>query len=263
MKSLRLLKGKVWHRRDVPAHNEFTYRVFYVSYELNEGKDIKPALFSFDRWNAMSAFSKDHGARDGSDLLMWAKGTFAAAKINVESKDTIELVTHPRVFGYVFNPISFYLLLGEKRELRAVICEVNNTFDDNHNYILAHDDLKPITKNDVFVSDKALYVSPFNTMQGGYTFSFSKSDEQFTADIVYINKGKSVLKTAVAGSYAPCTSGSVLLTYITYPMMTLMVIVRVHLQAVKLFFKKVPHTLADRPPANQGGFTKGHIRVNS
>jgi len=262
MKSLRLLKGKVWHRRDEPAHNEFTYRVFYVSYGLSEIKDAKPTLFSFDRWNVMSVFAKDHGARDGSDLLEWAQETFMAAKVLVEERDKIELVTHPRVFGYVFNPISFYLLLGENKELKAVICEVNNTFDDNHNYVLAHEDLKSITKKDVFVADKVLYVSPFNNMEGGYTFSFSKSEEQFAADIVYMKEGKSVLKTAVAGSYARCTSWSILLTYFTYPLMTIMVIVRIHWQAVKLFFKKVPHTLADRPAVNQGGFTRGYSKSN-
>jgi uncharacterized protein len=260
VKSLKLLRGKVWHRRDKPAHNEFTYRVFYASYELNEPQIVKPALFSFNRFNVMSVRETDHGTRNGSSLLTWATDTFTSAGVGVPDGSTIELIAHPRIFGYAFNPISYFLLLDAKRELRAVICEVNNTFGDNHNYVLAHEDGRVISKDDVFYADKQLYVSPFNTMRGGYTFCFKKTTAGFGSDIVYLNNDEPVLKTAVYGTYTDCTSLSILTTYITYPLMTIMVVVRIHWQAVKLFFKKVPHTLHERPAPISGGFTRGYCK---
>lgn len=259
MKSLKLLRGKVWHKREKPARNEFTYRVFYVSFELGESKSIKPRLFSFDRWNIMSVYNKDHGTR-GGDVLLWVQETFKAANVLLDTEDTIELIAHPRVFGYTFNPISYFLLLNKNKELKAVICEVNNTFGDNHNYVLAHQDMRPIKNEDVFTADKHLFVSPFNTVQGGYTFKFSKSDDGFSSDIVYLKDGEPVVKTAVAGTYSDCSSWSILYTYLAYPLMTMMVVVRIHWQAVKLFFKKVPHTLRERPTHTHGGFTRGYSK---
>jgi DUF1365 family protein len=254
------MRGKVWHRRDKPAHNEFTYRVFYVSYVLNEPQLKQPALFSFNRFNIMSVRDSDHGARDGSSLLKWAQDVFVAAGVPLLPASTIELIAHPRIFGYAFNPISYFLLNDKEGNLRAVICEVNNTFGDNHNYVLAHEDVRPIVKEDVFSADKGLYVSPFNTMSGGYTFSFRKTASSFSSDIVYLNEGEIVLKTAVSGTYTDCTSASILLTYVTYPLMTMMVVGRIHWQAVRLFFKKVPHTLKERPTPTQGGVTRGYCK---
>ncbi len=260
MKSLKLLKAEIWHRRDKPSHNEFTHRVFYVSHDLREERENVPRFFSFDRSNVMSIKQKNHGVRDGSDLLSWVKKSFIGVGVVPLENDSIEFIAHPSVFGYTFNPISFYNLLGTKGELKAVLCEVHNTFNDDHSYVLAHKDLRPIIKSDVFTAEKALYVSPFNTMNGSYTFSFEKTAEGFCADIVYWKDGEWVIKTAVAGKYSPCTSLSIIVTYVTYPLMTLMVVFRIHWQAVRLYFKKVPHTLKEKPLDERKGVTRGFIQ---
>ncbi len=45
----------------------------------------------------------------------------------------IWLQTFPRVLGYVFNPVSFWLCHDRDGLLRAVLAEVNNTFGEHHN----------------------------------------------------------------------------------------------------------------------------------
>ena len=59
-------------------------------------------------------------AREGEDPTGWR----------------ITLVTNPRVFGYVFNPASFYLCRDAAGVLRMVIVEVHNTHLERHLYTL-------------------------------------------------------------------------------------------------------------------------------
>ena len=46
----------------------------------------------------------------------------------------ILLLTHPAVFGYVFNPVSFFYCYDAAGRLVARVAEVNNTFGDRHAY---------------------------------------------------------------------------------------------------------------------------------
>ena len=52
----------------------------------------------------------------------------------------VVLMTMPRMLGYVFNPVSFWFCRDRAGALRAVLCEVNNTFGESHCYLVHHDD---------------------------------------------------------------------------------------------------------------------------
>lgn len=247
MDAIRLLKANVWHLREKPKHNEFTYSVYYLAQELGGKKEKQPKLFSFDRCNILSLHKKDLGAKDGTDWFSWVKEQYLKEGIDVELTDTVEVITHPRLFGYAFNPITFWMLLDTQKQIKAVLCEVHNTFGGNHNYILAPKDGSRIKAGDVFTAKKELYVSPFNTMEGYYTFSFSRNEKSFRADIVYCVGEDSVVKTSMAGNYTEFSSQSIVGVVIMYPLMTLLVVARIHWQAIILFIKGVPHTLQSRP----------------
>lgn len=254
-----LLKAKVWHLREEPKHNKFTYSVYYLSRRLRAKEKSKPALLSFNRFNVLSLYNKDLGKKDGTSWLPWAQGEFEKAGVRVADTDDIEVITHPRLFGYAFNPITFWVLLSEYEEIKAVLCEVHNTFGDDHNYVLAHQDGKTIQPEDIFTAPKELYVSPFNTMEGYYTFSFKRSEKEFKTDIVYYSGEKFVLKTAMSGVYTPLTSPKILGVVFSYPLMTVMVVVRIHWQALKLYAKRVRHTLRLRPSSTHGETTRGEF----
>jgi DUF1365 family protein len=71
-----------------------------------------------------------------------------------------------RVFGYVFNPASFFLCRDETGDLRMVVVEVHNTHGDRHLYTLSRE----ADATDLVASmDKDFYVSPFIEMVGRYT----------------------------------------------------------------------------------------------
>ncbi|MBT3932082.1 MAG: DUF1365 family protein, partial [Rhodospirillaceae bacterium] len=63
-------------------------------------------------------------------------------------KGKILLLAQPRIFGHVFNPVSFWLCHDDDDALCAVIAEVSNTFGDRHSYLCNHPDLRPITPTD-------------------------------------------------------------------------------------------------------------------
>jgi DUF1365 family protein len=79
---------------------------------------------------------------------------------------TLMLLAQPRTLGHVFNPVSFWLAHDKQRRLRAVISEVSNTFGDRHSYLCAHDDHRPITREDTLSAQKIFHVSPFQPIEG-------------------------------------------------------------------------------------------------
>ena len=89
------------------------------------------------------------------------------------------LMAPPRLFGYYSNPVSFWNLYSPDKTLAAMILEVNNTFDERHNYFLKVD---PKTAATVradhpprFIQHwpKDFHVSVFNSREGSYSLSAS------------------------------------------------------------------------------------------
>ncbi|TKA63706.1 hypothetical protein B0A55_10384, partial [Friedmanniomyces simplex] len=97
------------------------------------------------------------------------------------------LVTAPRFLGYSFNPVSFWYLYDSDTELKYMILEVNNTFDERRMYLLKGGEVKGEEMDDgsdrpfngagktskqlVFTDSwtKDFHVSPFNSRKGSYS----------------------------------------------------------------------------------------------
>ena len=105
-----IYNGTVIHKRFKPKTHFFKYSVFSLLIDLSELDEIDKNIkfFSFNKFNLISFFEKDHGSRDGTSLTSWVKKNLEENKIN--SKDIkIKLLCYPRIFGYVFNPLSVFL----------------------------------------------------------------------------------------------------------------------------------------------------------
>ena len=87
----------------------------------------------------ISFFEKDHGNRDGSSLISWVKKNLD--ENNISSKNIrIKLLCYPRIFGYVFNPLSVFFIYDINDKLIAILYEVKNTFGEQHTYIFKVED---------------------------------------------------------------------------------------------------------------------------
>lgn len=242
--------GGVMHARLRPRRNAFRYRVFFIRVPLSRLDEIRSSLFSVNRWNLFSFHFCDHGARDGSPLEPWIRALLR--REGVDSADgEIVLQTFPRVLGYVFNPVSFWLCHDRAGALRAILCEVNNTFGEHHNYLLAHPDGHAIEPNDVLESRKVFHVSPFCEVTGKYAFRFRDSYPSCHINIDYHDSRGRLLLTAVWGKASRISAAGLLKAFFLYPWMTLGVIARIHLQALKLWIRGVPYFSKPLPPQQE------------
>lgn len=235
----QLFHGEVLHARLRPLRNAFRYRVFFLRFALSDLGRIGNAVFSINRWNLFSFHFHDHGARDGSHPECWIRALLAQEGLN-EVDGEVWLQAFPRMLGYVFNPVSFWLCHDRSGALRAVVCEVNNTFGEHHHYLLAHPDRRTILQSDIMKADKVFHVSPFCDVSGEYRFQFNVEEASTHIRIDYDDPDGKLLLTAISGKGSMLSAAALMRTFALYPWMTLVVIGRIHLQALRLWIKRVP-----------------------
>jgi len=245
-----LFFGDVMHARLRPRRNRFVYRVFFLRVPVDRLDTMRGPLFSVDQVNLFSFHRRDHGARDGTELGPWIRQLLL--REGIDSADgEIWLQAFPRVLGYVFNPVSFWLCHDRQGALRAVVCEVNNTFGEHHKYLLAHPDQRPIASGDRLTAEKVFHVSPFCEVKGRYQFQFTLQEHGCAVRIDYDDGEGRLLATAVRGRAQSLTTRALARAFIAYPWMTLGVIMRIHWQALRLWRRGVPFFSKPLPPVQE------------
>ena len=234
-----LLTGQVTHERLRPKHHRFTYPVFYLRCDLDRLTSLDSNWFGVDRWRPLSLHRRDHGPRDGSDLAAWMRAQLAAAGIE-EADGKIWLQAFPRVFGYAFNPVSFWFCHDRDGHLRALLAEVRNTFGDRHSYLLSAQRDAPITADTQLMCRKALHVSPFCRVEGSYTFRVNEGLNRASISIDYSDADALLIRTALGGHLKPLTRASACAALLRQPLLTIGVVARIHWQALRLALKKAP-----------------------
>jgi len=242
--------GRVMHARLRPKRNIFSYGVFFMRFALSDMNRLAGPLFSVDRFNLLSFHRRDHGARDGGDLQTWIRSLLRAEGLRAADGE-IWLQAFPRVLGYVFNPVSFWLCHDRAGGLRAVLCEVSNTFGEHHNYLLAHSDERPIEASDVLTARKVFHVSPFCEVNGGYRFQFELDPAATRVRIDYDDPAGKLLVTSVSGEARALTTARIVRAFALYPWMTFAVIARIHWQAARLWLKGVRFVSKPLPPVRE------------
>ena len=233
----QLFLGHVMHRRLRPAVNAFVYPVFYVQLPVRDLAAANCGIFSVDRANLLSFRRADHGPRDGGPLLPWIENLLRQRGLPTDGE--IVLQTFPRVFGFVFNPVSFWYCHDGNDSLIAVLAEVNNTFGGTHSYLL-HRDGQALRDGEEIRADKVFHVSPFNDLEGGYRFRFQLERRVQLARIDYDDADGELLLTAISGKARSWSAAALLGAFLRMPFLTLGVIARIHWQALKLWLKGVP-----------------------
>ena len=159
------------HHRLRPVRHRFTYRVFSLFLDLDETRRRSTGGSGCSRSSGAicSSFrAADHGARDGSPLQ--ALGAGAAGRGGHRAgRPRIRLLCFPRLFGYVFNPISVYFCYDDER-LAAIVYEVKNTFGGQHVYTFRVQRAGAGDRLAAHGCAKEFYVSPFIDMEARYEF---------------------------------------------------------------------------------------------
>lgn len=245
--SASLFFGTVMHERLKPVVNRFRYPVFFLQLSLRDLDASRSRFFSIDHRNLFSLCRRDYGPRDGSDLYPWIRKLLQREGLDAVDGEVI-LQTFPRVLGFVFNPVSFWLCHDHAGILRAVLAEVNNTFGEHHTYLLSKPNGAAIVQADWLETDKRFHVSPFLKIDGRYRFRFTIGHDKSAIRIDHHNADGELLRTSIVGRAVPISSGKLLFAFVRYPWMTLGVIFRIHWQAVKLWAKGVTFYSKPVPP---------------
>jgi len=228
--------GEVRHARYAPKRHRFRYGVFSMLLDLDciedEAKDLR--FFSVNRFNWLSFHYRDHGFHNGSSPRVFVDQLLQ--KHGLPQADRVLLMCYPRMLGYVFNPLSVYYAL-QHDQLTSVIYEVRNTFGESHIYV---SDLRTKGAPNHHTHHKQFHVSPFIGMEADYVFSTAKPDDDLRLVIRETVDHKPLLITSFVGQRRAFTSRTIIKVLFQYPLMTLKVIAGIHLEALRLWMKRVP-----------------------
>jgi len=239
--------GEVMHHRFRPFSHRFVYRVFSFLLDIDKLDETAAGsrLFRHNRAGLFSFHDRDHGPRDGSPLRPWVEQALAAAGL-AEAGARIRLLCLPRLFGYVFNPLSIYFCDDEAGRLRAILYQVKNTFGEQHCYLLPvaanHPEGQSVTQSVA----KNFYVSPFIDMGATYRFRIRPPGERLSVIIAEnVAEGRQLVATQT-GRRAPFTDANLLRALLLFPLITVQIMVAIHWQALLLWLKGARYHA--RPP---------------
>ncbi len=239
--------GAVMHERSLPWLHRFTYPVRFIRVPLSQWATLRVPGLGIDRPGLLGLHGRDHGPRDGSPLLPWVRDLLRQRGLADVCDGEVVLQTCPRVFGFVFNPVSFWLCHDRAGRLRAVLAEVNNTFGEGHNYWAVRGDLGPIGAADELPADKVFHVSPFFPVSGEYRFRFDQRDGLSVVCIDYWDNGSLQLATRIGGRLEPLDGAGVRRWLLGFPLLTLGIVWRIHWQALRLWLRGA--NFHRKPPA--------------
>ena len=193
-----LIPSRTTHRRLFPAKHSFSYPYFFIGVPIGWSGPAGTILAT-DQDGRISKRQQTWFTVDAEDYL--GRGSHPdglQGKLNeyLQSQEVDSqkfkyayLVTAPRSLGYSFNPISFWYLYDGRKALKAMILEVNNTFDERRMYYLEPDQAGSNTECGTDINKppsshgepkanrfkqtwrKDFHVSPFNDRPGTYSVS--------------------------------------------------------------------------------------------
>ncbi len=228
-----IYNGHVTHTRFKPVKHFLKYKTFSLFIDLDELEllDKKFKIFSFNKFNIFSFHNKDHGERNGKSLKEWV--IYNLKKFKIEKNiNRIKLLCYPRIFGYVFNPLSIFYCY-ENNILKAVFYEVKNTFNEQHTYIFKIKDDKNIQQS----CKKKFYVSPFMDMKTFYNFELKPPGDKLSVLIKQTDKNGLILTAVQTGERKNFSSKQLIINFFKYPLMTLKIISAIHFEALLLWKK--------------------------
>ena len=233
MKDLYFYQVTIFHKRTKPFKNFFSHSYPAIMLNLEKYNVVeKKNFFSINKFNILSFHSKDHGPRKkNANLSTWVKNTINK-KFNQSKNLTVYLLSVPRFLGYVFNPISIYFCIDNKKKLKFVIYEVKNTHHEQHCYVF-----KINKKNrKKHTANKKLYVSPFLRSDMRYDFTLNSIFPCVDLEINANNKSMQLL-TGLKSKEISFSNMGLLKEIFKNLFFPQKIMILIHFQAIKIFKK--------------------------
>jgi cyclopropane-fatty-acyl-phospholipid synthase len=233
-----LYKGYVEHARRAPTRHHLRYPIYVYAIDLDElpALDRRLPLFGYNRLRPVSLYDRDYLADENGTirekLLRQVNPWISPREVS-----RVVVVTSPRYFNYVFNPVSFYYCFDAAEELVCAVAEVNNTFGEKHVYVLPVETRRSRFPAR-FKSAKQFHVSPFNTPGGTYHFYLADIRHELDVRIALHREGREIMNARLWGRPLPLSPGRHLQTVLSHPVVPHLTVPRIYWQAFKLRFRR-------------------------
>jgi DUF1365 family protein len=245
-----LYEGFVRHRRHGEKPRAFRFPMFMVYLDLEELPRVMDGMWTWSARRPALAWwrRRDYLGKTG-DLAEAVRRTVREAG-GGEVRGPIRMLTHLRLFGCCFNPVTFYYCFDRAGErVETIVAEITNTpWKHRHRYVLssrqgAADSEAPVR----FRFSKSFYVSPFLPMEAGYDWTFTAPGERL---FVHMNVdgaggeggsggGTRLFDATLLLRRTELSRGSMRRMLVKYPMLTARVIWRIYAEAFGLWRRRV------------------------
>jgi DUF1365 family protein len=240
-----IYEGTIRHRRFAVRAHEMSHHLALLYLDLGEldglldGRLIagRPGLVRFRRGDYLG--DPHVGLADAVRMLLERRTGSAPT-------GPIRLLTHLRMFGHCFNPVSFYYCFTPSEQLDAVVAEVTSTpWGERHAYVLERSGEGAVLAAGF---PKALHVSPFMGMEQRYTMRVSSPGQTLAVSVESHELGALAFDATLALRRAPLSSRGLARLTARYPAATLRVLALIYGHALALKLKGVPlHPRPEEP----------------
>jgi len=233
-----LYECQVMHRRILPKTHAFAYRIFMFALDLDELDEVSRRVRGFgrERWAPYAFCDCDHLSPAPRATKAKLREYLTAQGIDLPAEGRVSLVTLPRGFGYIFNPVSFYYCFKLDGTPLCAVAEVGNTFREMKLFPIK--DLGEAGFHRRVAKD--FYVSPFSCLDTAFDFRPAFPKDRLEIFIDDYNGGERTLASRLSGKRVELTTWTLARFTLKYPCITAWVILLIHWHALLLWLKRFP-----------------------
>jgi DUF1365 family protein len=224
-----LYETAVRHVRTTPLRHSFDNRSYWWLVDVDDLPSFSGLLRPLASFQARDHLgSPERTIRENVDALCAEHGIDLGG-------GAVTMLCNARVLGHVFNPLSVFWCHRADGSLACVLAEVHNTYGGRHTYLVETDERGWARV------DKRFYVSPFNAPDDGYyTMSLPEPAERLDITVTLHRPDQAPFVASVKGRRTPATRGNVVRTSLRHPAETLLVALRIRVQGIRLWAKRLP-----------------------
>ncbi len=223
----RIYATSIRHVRTEPVRSDFQHRSHSWLVDL----DALPQLGPLSRLARFEG--RDHLGSPERSLRENLDGFLARHDIDLQG-GRIRMLANARVLGYVFNPISVFWCERADGLLECVVVEVHNTYGDRHAYLVRTDAQGRAS------TEKALYVSPFNDVDGSYELVLPEPDDQVRVSVALKRAGRPPFVAVLTGDAHDVSAAYVLRLALTQPLEPLAIMAKIRWHGIRLWLRRLP-----------------------
>ncbi|TVQ33174.1 MAG: DUF1365 domain-containing protein [Phycisphaeraceae bacterium] len=243
--------GWVRHRRYAPKSHAFTMPLFMLYIDLAELPELfrGSPLWSTRRFAPAWLRRADYlgGRETPARSIDECVRTIVAERTGRRPTGPVRMLTHARQWGYCFNPVTFYYCFDEAGErVEAVAAEITNTpWKERHTYVLSRSAAGEGALRRRF--EKEFHISPFMPMDMKYDWTLPDPRDRLFVHMNNRREGRREFDATLVMRRREASGAMLARMLVKHPAMTLGVAGRIHLEALRLWLKRVPvHSHPDK-----------------